>query len=104
MLWLFDGHPMQLIGIPLRKPSHNEIAAASFMAVGLWVAGVGLMQAAQFALSRADAGALLLVMLWGCISVRLGIRIERGGRHLLASLAISALLLGAYEVLRTLLA
>ena len=93
---------MHFIGIPLRKPSHTEIATASVMAVGLWVAGVGLMQAAQLALSRVDAGALLLVMLWGCVSVRVGIRIERGGRHLLASLAVSALLLGAYQVLNQL--
>ena len=62
----------------------------------------GLMQAAQVALSRADAGALLLVCLWGCVSARLGIRIERGGRHLLASLAVTALLIGAYEGIRLL--
>lgn len=95
---------MNLIGIPLRKPSHNEVAAATVMAVGLWLAGIGLMHAAQVALSRADAGALLLVCLWGCVSARLGIRIDRGGRHLLASLAVNAMLLGAYEVLRRLLA
>ena len=95
---------MHLIGIPLRKPSHNELASSTVMAVGLWLAGVGLMQAAQVALSRADAGALLLVCLWGCVSARLGIRIDRGGRHLLASLAGNALLLGAYEMLSRLLA
>jgi len=95
---------MHLIGIPLRKPSHNELAASAVMAVGLWLAGLGLMQLLHVVPSRADAGALLLVCLWGCISTRLGIRIDRGGRHLLASLAVNALLLGAYEVLRPLLA
>ncbi len=98
MLEAFPGSPtMHLIGIPLRKPSHNELAAATVMAVGLWIAGIGLMQAAQLALSRDDAGALLLVLLWGCVSARLGIRLDLGGRHLLASLAVNAMLLGAYE-------
>ena len=95
---------MHLIGIPLRKPSHNEVAASTAMAVGLWLAGIGVMQVAQLAPGRADAGALLLVCLWGCLSVRLGIRIDRGGRHLLASLVVSALLLGVYQMLRHLLA
>jgi len=94
---------MHLIGIPLRKPSHNELAVSTVMAVGLWLACIGLMQAAQVAVNRADAGALLLVCLWGCLSARLGIRIDRGGRHLLASLAVNALLLGAYQVLNGLL-
>lgn len=96
--------PMNLIGIPLRKPSHNELAASTVMAVGLWLAGIGLVQSTQVAQTRAEAGALLVVCLWGCISARLGIRIERGGRHLLASLAGNALLLGGYEVLGRLLA
>ncbi len=95
---------MHLIGIPLRKPSHNELAASTILAVGLWLAGVGLMQAAQLGLSRSDAGALLLISLWGCVSTRLGIRIDRGGRHLLANLAVNALLLGAYDVLSRLFA
>lgn len=94
---------MHLIGIPLRSPSHNELAASTVMAVGLWVAGVGLMQAAHLELSRADAGALLLVCLWSCVSARLGIRIDGGARHLLASVGVNALLLGVYQVLGTLL-
>ena len=95
---------MHLIGIPLRKPSHNEVAAATAMAVGLWLAGVGLMRVAHITFDRADAGALLLVCLWGCLSARLGIRIDRGGRHLMASLAVSALLLGVYQAVSHFLA
>jgi hypothetical protein len=100
MLMPFPAAPtMHLIGIPLRKPSHNEVAASTAMAVGLWFAGIGLMQAAQVRLDRVEAGALLLVCLWGCLSARLGIRIDRGGRHLLASLVVNALLLGVYQAL-----
>lgn len=95
---------MHLIGIPLRKPSHNELIASVVMATGLWLGGLGLMQVVNVPLSRADAGALLLVSVWGCISARVGIRIDRGGRHLVASLAVSALLLGAYEVASRLVA
>lgn len=97
-------HPMHLIGIPLRRPSHDELAASTVMAVGLWLAGIALMQSSPVALSRVEAGALLVVCLWGCISARLGIRIERGGRHLLASVGGNALLLAAYELLSRLLA
>ncbi|MDP3222673.1 MAG: hypothetical protein Q8M96_06015 [Rubrivivax sp.] len=99
-----SGFTMHLIGIPLRKPSHNELAASTVMAVGIWLAGIGLMQAVHLALSREDAGALLLVCLWGCLSTRMGIRIEQGGRHLAINLAVNALLLGAYEVLSRLFA
>lgn len=95
---------MHLLGITLRKPSHNEVAASTVMAVGLWLAGVGLMQMTQVTFDRIDAGALLLVCLWGSLSTRLGICIDRGGRHLFASLSVSALLLGAYQVLSQLLA
>ena len=97
-------HLMHLIGIPLRRPSHNELVASTVMAIGLWLAGIGLMHSAQLAPGRVEAGALLVVCLWGCVSARLGIRIERGGRHLLASVAGSAVLLGGYELLGTLLA
>jgi hypothetical protein len=67
------------------------------MGVGLWVAGVGLMKLLRLDLPPADAGAMLLVLLWACTSVRLGIHIEQGRRHLLVNLAVSAVLLGLYE-------
>lgn len=67
------------------------------MGTGLWVAAVGCLRFAAVHIDRADAGALLLVALWECISVRLGIRIGDGHRHLLASLLVSAALLGLYQ-------
>lgn len=93
---------MKLIGLPLRRPNFNEITAAAVMAAGLWVLAVGLMKVAQVQLAKGDAGALLVVMLWACLSARIGIRIDQGGRHLAANVVVSGLLLGVYEVLRTL--
>lgn len=90
---------MHLIGIPLRRPSSNEITASAVMAVGLWLAGIGLLTALQLPFGRDDAGALLIVVAWGCLSARVGIRIDQGQRHLAAQLIVSGLLLGAYSVL-----
>ena len=95
---------MKLLGIPLRTPGANELTAASIMAVGLWVAAIGLTRVAPVTLDRSDAGALLLVLLWACISARLGIRVGMGGRHLGANLLVSAVLLGVYESALTLTA
>jgi hypothetical protein len=53
-------------------------------------------------LTKGDAGALLLVMLWACVSTRMGIRVGAGGRHLAANLLVSGVLLALYEVARTL--
>ena len=48
---------MTLFGIQLRKPSFNEITAATVMAVGIWVAVIGLAKATGQALQASDAGA-----------------------------------------------
>ena len=88
---------MKFLGISLRKPGANELTAASVMAVGLWVAAIGFMRVAPVIIDRSDAGALLLVLLWACISTRLGIRVGMGGRHLAVNLLVSAVLLGVYE-------
>ena len=88
---------MKFIGIPLRRPCFNELTAAAVMATGLWLAAVACLRVAHFDMQRADAGALLLVMTWGCVSARLGIHIGQGHRHLIANLLLSALLLGLYE-------
>lgn len=91
---------MKLIGVPLRRPDFNELTAAAVLGSGLWVLAVGVAHAASMNLTKADAGALLLVMLWACVSTRFGIRVNSGGRHLAANLTVSALLLGVYEFAR----
>ena len=88
---------MRLFGIDLRAPGHWELTSAVVMGAGLWVAAVGLLQAAQVEIGRFDAGALLVVALWGCIAARMGIRVGQGHRHLLANVAVSAVLLGLYQ-------
>jgi len=88
---------MKLIGIPLRRPNFGELTAAAVMATGLWLFALGLMRATQWPLDRMDAGALLVVVAWGCVSVRLGIRIGMGHRHLVANLIVSAALLLVYQ-------
>jgi hypothetical protein len=88
---------MKLLGIPLRRPGFDELTAAAVMATGLWVAAVGVLHLLHWQLGKVDAGALLLVMFWGCVSARLGISIGMGQRHLAANLLVSGLLLGVYQ-------
>ena len=87
-----------LFGIDVRKPSWNEFTAASVLAVGLWLLVIGLASRFGAALQAYDAGALLLVVEWGCVAARAGVRPDRGPRHVLANLAVSALLVGAYSL------
>lgn len=91
---------MNLIGVPLRRPGFNELTAATVMGSGLWVLAVGFAHFARMDLTKGDAGALLLVMLWACVSTRMGIRVGAGGRHLAANLLVSGVLLALYEVAR----
>ena len=88
---------MKIIGIPLRKPSGDELTASVVMGVGLWVLAVGAARLLGLELGAADAGAVLVVMLWGSVSARLGIRIDQGRRHLLANVLVSAVLLAVYQ-------
>jgi hypothetical protein len=88
---------MNLFGISLRKPNFSELTAAAVMGTGLWVAAIGLLRVAQVPMDRFDAGALLIVVLWGCFSVRFGIRIGQGQRHLVANLFVSGALLAVYQ-------
>jgi hypothetical protein len=87
---------MMLFGITTRVPSFSELTAAAVMATGMWLASVGVLWRLYGAPTAFEAGALLLVIGWACIGARLGIRPDRGSRHLLANLAGSALLLGLY--------
>jgi len=88
---------MKILGIPLRTPNATEFTAAAAMGSGLWVAAMGILRAAAVEIDRFDAGALLLVIVWGAVSARVGIRIGHGGRHLLANVAVSAALLALYQ-------
>ena len=87
---------MTFFGITTRHPNFNEFTAATVMAVGLWLLGLAVMLRAGEQVDRFDAGGLLLVLTWGCVGVRMGIRPDRGWRHLAANAVVSALLLGAY--------
>lgn len=89
---------MNLLGISLRRPRFWEVTTSALMATGLWVALLGLMKVGSIPLTRNDAGALLLVILWGCVSARLGVRIGQGANHLAANVVVSAVLLGAYQL------
>ena len=88
---------MKIIGIALRKPSFGDVTSAAVLASGLWLAVVALAMRLGSAPDRADAGAALLVIFWGCVCVRLGIRVEQGVRHLALNLGCCALLIGAYQ-------
>jgi hypothetical protein len=88
---------MTLFGIQLRKPSFNEVTAATVMAVGIWVAVIGLAKATGHVMQSSDAGALLVVSVWGCIGARLGVGIGKGGRHLAAHVGVNAVLLMLYQ-------
>jgi hypothetical protein len=88
---------MNILGITLRKPNFSELTAAAVMGTGLWVAAIGLLRVLNVPIDRFDAGALLIVVLWGCASVRFGIRIGQGRSHLLANLVISGALLAVYQ-------
>jgi hypothetical protein len=88
---------MKIFGIELRKPSFNEVTAATIMGVGLWLACVGAAAAFHQQMSRVDAGAALVVILWGCLSVRFGVHIGQGRAHLLANVSVTAVLLLIYQ-------
>lgn len=94
---------MQVVGISLRKPGFNEVTAAAVMGSGLWVALVGLCKAGGLPLERPEAATLLLVMLWGALSVRLGIDMAAGWRHRVVHLGVCGVLLGLCQAARALL-
>jgi hypothetical protein len=89
---------LTLFGIELRRPTWNEFTAVSVLAVGMWVLAVGLAFRFGAGLQAFDAGALLLVIEWGCVAARAGVRPDRGARHVVANVAVSALLVGAYSL------
>ena len=94
---------MKIIGVELRKPSFTEVTAAAVLACGLWLAWLGIARSIGHAVERADAGAMLLVIFWGCVCVRLGIRVDRGVRHLALNLVCCGLIVGLYQAALALL-
>lgn len=88
---------MKILGISLRKPTFGELTATAVLAAGLWIAGVGIARAAGLDLGRAEAGALLVVVAWGCVAARLGLHIDASRRHAIANLVVGAGLLGVYQ-------
>jgi hypothetical protein len=88
---------MNFLGIALRRPRFSELTAAAAMAAGLWVLAMGGLHALQMPTDRADAGALLLMIGWGCLSVRFGLRMDQGQSAALANLSGAALLMALYQ-------
>jgi len=92
---------MKILGIELKQPTFNELTASAVMAAGLWLACVALLNASHQPLDRAEAGGALLMIFWGCVGARLGIRIDRGARHLALNLLVGGALLGIYHAIVT---
>ncbi|HEV7914653.1 MAG TPA: hypothetical protein VGP22_12890 [Albitalea sp.] len=88
---------MKILGIELSKPSFNEVTASAVMAAGLWLAIVALWQVSAQPMDRIEAGAALLVIFWGCVGVRMGIRLDKGVRHLAVNLLFGAAILMVYH-------
>ena len=87
---------MKVLGITLRMPSFGEVTGATVLAVGLWLLACGGMIRMGQPPDRFSAGALLLIVEWACVGARIGIRPDRGFRHMIANVSGSALLVGAY--------
>lgn len=88
---------MTLFGIRLQRPSFAQFTSSVILGVGLWAALLGLLQASGQDLTRVDAACALVVVLWSCVAVQIGIHVGRGPRHLALNVAVSALLLGALQ-------
>ena len=73
------------------------VSGLTVLAVGLWIAAIGIARVTGHALLGPEAGALLVVALWACIAVRIGLALDKGRRQMIANLAISAVLLGVYQ-------
>jgi hypothetical protein len=93
---------MNILGITLSRPSFNEITWTALIACIWWVAAIGIWQLAGGKPDVVDAGATLLIIFWGCLCPRCGIRIDRGLPHLFLNLVISALILTAFQGTATL--
>ena len=95
---------MKILGIQLTKPSFNEVTASAVMAAGLWMATIALFHVTQQPIDRIQAGAALLVIFWSCVGVRMGIRLDKGLRHVVANVLCGGVILIAYSAVLTLFA
>ncbi len=95
---------MKILGIELSKPSFNEVTASAVMAAGLWLAIMALLRVSEQPLDRVEAGAALLVIFWGCVGVRMGIRFDKGLRHIVANVLGGGAILVIYHAVMALLA
>lgn len=88
---------MKILGIELSKPSFNEVTAAAIMAAGLWLACMALWRVVAHPMDRVEAGGALLVIFWACVGVRMGIRFDKGLRHVAANMLCAAVILAVYQ-------
>ena len=95
---------MKILGIELSKPSFNEVTASAVMAAGLWLACVALWRVSDQPMDRIEAGGALLIIFWGCVGVRMGIRLDRGLRHVAANLLCGGVILGVYQAIVSIVA
>jgi len=95
---------MKILGIQLRQPSFNEVTASAVMAAGLWLATVALFRVTEQPMDRFQAGAALLVIFWSCVGVRMGIRLDKGLRHVAVNVLCGGVILMVYNALMTLFA
>jgi hypothetical protein len=95
---------MKILGIELSKPSFGEVTAAAVMAAGLWLACVALWRVSDQPMNRIEAGAALLVIFWGCVGVRMGIRFDKGLRHVAANMLCAGVILAVYHGIMAFLA
>lgn len=93
---------------PFRQPAFAGLTAAALIAVGLWVAAVGLLLASRTEPDGADAAALLVALAWAALGARRGSRAGQGRHrsrhhhHLVANLLGCTLLLGVYQLVQLL--
>jgi hypothetical protein len=88
---------MKILGIPLQRPTFGELTVSAILATGLWMAAVGVLTRTTGGVGAVEAGSLLVVVAWGCLAARLGIRMDRGLRHVTANLVVGGALLLAYQ-------
>lgn len=85
---------MMIFGIELHKPTLQSLTGACLVGVLLWVvivfAGVGSM-------TSNEAGAILVAIMFGCVSNSIGIDVTKGFKPLLLNVVGSTSVLLTYH-------